>query len=391
MKIKQVEELVGITRKNIRFYEEQELLSVGRSENGYREYGMEDVKRLKEIRLLRRLGVSLEEIRTLFDGRRSLEDVLERQVVQLEQQKDSLHRTQLFCRQMLEDRPSLEKLDADACLEQMDKLEKEGVILLETKIVYCDETGDDGLNTLSSRTFILTSLYMSSGKWQSNYNIVRDFRKQLKAEYGFHTSQEMHTKHFLTDKNPYRSYSWTNEQKKEILKAYTLMISSLDISVINVIIDKTKINVENYNVLEKALTYNIQRIENDSSGDWNFIIVTDKGRIAPMRKTARAIRAYNPIQSQFGGYINQPIKNMVEDILDKDSKESHFIQICDFISYFVHLYYIVKYEKGELPNRVGKLIDSEFVTRVIATFEANNILNLKASSVRHGLVIYPKT
>lgn len=265
------------------------------------------------------------------------------------------------------------------------------MILLETKIVYCDETGDDGLNTLSSRTFILTSLYMSSGKWQSNYNIVRDFRKQLKAEYGFHTSQEMHTKHFLTDKNPYRSYSWTNEQKKEILKAYTLMISSLDISVINVIIDKTKINVENYNVLEKALTYNIQRIENDSSGDWNFIIVTDKGRIAPMRKTARAIRAYNPIQSQFGGYINQPIKNMVEDILDKDSKQSHFIQICDFISYFVHLYYIVKYEKGELPNRVGKLIDSEFVTRVIATFEANNILNLKASSVRHGLVIYPKT
>ena len=93
MKIKQVEELVGITRKNIRFYEEQELLSVGRSENGYREYGMEDVKRLKEIRLLRRLGVSLEEIRTLFDGHRSLEDVLERQVIQLEQQKDSLHRT----------------------------------------------------------------------------------------------------------------------------------------------------------------------------------------------------------------------------------------------------------------------------------------------------------
>lgn len=131
MKIKQVEELVGITRKNIRFYEEQELLSVGRSENGYREYGMEDVKRLKEIRLLRRLGVSLEEIRKLFDGHRSLEDVLEHQVIQLEQQKDSLHRTQLFCRQMLEDRPSLEKLDADACLEQMDKLEKEGVIFMD--------------------------------------------------------------------------------------------------------------------------------------------------------------------------------------------------------------------------------------------------------------------
>ena len=38
MKIKQVEELVGITRKNIRFYEDQGLLNVERAENGYREY-----------------------------------------------------------------------------------------------------------------------------------------------------------------------------------------------------------------------------------------------------------------------------------------------------------------------------------------------------------------
>ena len=43
MKIKQVEELVGITRKNIRFYEEQGLLNVARAENGYREYHQADV------------------------------------------------------------------------------------------------------------------------------------------------------------------------------------------------------------------------------------------------------------------------------------------------------------------------------------------------------------
>ena len=42
MKIKQVEELVGITRKNIRFYEEQGLLNVERAENGYREYHTAD-------------------------------------------------------------------------------------------------------------------------------------------------------------------------------------------------------------------------------------------------------------------------------------------------------------------------------------------------------------
>ena len=43
MKIKQVEELVGITSKNIRFYEEQGLLQPRRTENGYRDYRTEDV------------------------------------------------------------------------------------------------------------------------------------------------------------------------------------------------------------------------------------------------------------------------------------------------------------------------------------------------------------
>lgn len=133
MKIKQVEELVEITRKNIRFYEEQGLLSVGRSENGYREYGMEDVQRLKLIRLLRRLSVPIEDIRQLFDGRYTLEDILERQQIQLERQKESIHRMQLYCRQLLVENPSLGTLDVDGCLEQMDKLEQEGVIFMDEK------------------------------------------------------------------------------------------------------------------------------------------------------------------------------------------------------------------------------------------------------------------
>ncbi len=131
MKIKQVEELVDITRKNIRFYEEQGLLSVGRAENGYREYGMEDVKRLKQIRLLRRLSVPIEDIKQLFGGKYTLEDVLERQEVQLERQKESIRRTQLFCRQLLEGKHRLESLDVDGCLEQMDQLEREGMMSMD--------------------------------------------------------------------------------------------------------------------------------------------------------------------------------------------------------------------------------------------------------------------
>ena len=261
---------------------------------------------------------------------------------------------------------------------------------MDTRIVYCDETGDDGITSASSNTFTLTSLYMSADSWQDNYDAVKQLRKQLKEEYGFHLNQEMHTKHFLTDKNPYRDYKWTSEQKIDILKKFTIAIASLDIKIINVIIDKDKIITGNYNILETALTYNIQRIENDSNGNWNYLIITDEGRISPMRKTARAIRTFNPIQSQFGGYINKPIHYLIEDILEKNSKESFFIQICDFVSYFVHLYYKTRYKKESIPNRAQKLIDYKFIGDVMATLKNGNVLNTKASSNIHGLVIYPK-
>ena len=52
MKINQVEQAVGITRKNIRFYEEQGLLHPSRNPvNGYRDYTDSDVSLLLKIRL----------------------------------------------------------------------------------------------------------------------------------------------------------------------------------------------------------------------------------------------------------------------------------------------------------------------------------------------------
>ena len=66
LKINEVEALVGITRKNIRFYEAEGLLSPRRnSQNGYRDYGEAEVEVLRRIKLLRKLGVPLEEIRQM--------------------------------------------------------------------------------------------------------------------------------------------------------------------------------------------------------------------------------------------------------------------------------------------------------------------------------------
>ncbi len=127
MKIQQVEELVGISKKNIRFYEAEGLLSPGRAENGYRDYGRGDVRRLQEIKLLRKLAVSIEDIRSLIQGEGSLEMCLTRQLREYDRQRESLSAMEGMTRALL-GRPglTLEGLDAEGCLEEIERLEKEG-------------------------------------------------------------------------------------------------------------------------------------------------------------------------------------------------------------------------------------------------------------------------
>lgn len=131
MKIKFVEELVGITRKNIRFYEEQGLLNPQRAENGYREYEEADVHRLMQIKLLRKLGVSIEEIRRVFDGKLSLCDCLDRHQDALERQKETLTQMQAVSDQIIASRVSLENLATQSYLDQIEQMEKEGMDFMD--------------------------------------------------------------------------------------------------------------------------------------------------------------------------------------------------------------------------------------------------------------------
>lgn len=66
MTIKDVEKITGMTAKSIRYYESKGLISVARRENDYRNYTEEDVETLRQIRLLRYLEFTVEEIRGML-------------------------------------------------------------------------------------------------------------------------------------------------------------------------------------------------------------------------------------------------------------------------------------------------------------------------------------
>lgn len=127
MKINEVEALVNITKKNIRFYEEQGLLSPQRNtENGYRNYNEEDVQTLRQIKLLRKLGVPIEEIRQMLLGVHTLSDGMRRHLISLEREKQNLEHSISFCRNLQAMDTSITSLEIERFLGEMDELEKNG-------------------------------------------------------------------------------------------------------------------------------------------------------------------------------------------------------------------------------------------------------------------------
>lgn len=84
MKINEVEEILQVTRANIRYYEKEGLLEVKRGENKYRDYSGEDIARLKKILVFRKLGIPVEKIRQLLCGEAELSAVLEENIAALE-------------------------------------------------------------------------------------------------------------------------------------------------------------------------------------------------------------------------------------------------------------------------------------------------------------------
>ena len=72
MTSKEMEARSGVARANIRYYEAEGLLTPARRKNGYRDYSEADLELLEKIKLLRRLGVSVEELKALRSGSASL-------------------------------------------------------------------------------------------------------------------------------------------------------------------------------------------------------------------------------------------------------------------------------------------------------------------------------
>lgn len=121
MNIKEAEKLTGISRRNIRFYEQKGMLHPARNQdNDYRDYSSQDIERLKLIRALRMVDMPLEEIQKVLEGKTTLEDAAAAQEKQLRDKVQEVQTAIRFCRTLSQVQAGA---DVDHILRQMEQPE----------------------------------------------------------------------------------------------------------------------------------------------------------------------------------------------------------------------------------------------------------------------------
>lgn len=119
MKIKEVEKQLSISSHALRYYEKMHLIHPHRDENGYRDYNMQDIDRLKKIRFLRELEIPIEDIAGILDQSTNFQTVLEHHIQKLDTKIASLQYIQQIC-QEFQDKgiPVLDVLTQEQLQEQ---------------------------------------------------------------------------------------------------------------------------------------------------------------------------------------------------------------------------------------------------------------------------------
>lgn len=130
MQIQTIEERTGLDRATIRYYEREGLICPQRLQNGYRDYSQKEIDDLMKIKLLRQLGLSLDAIQHLIEGKEDLRHILDSQLVILNAHKNHIDAAEAICKMIMQDNVTYQTLDPNKYLCAWDKNQhKENIII----------------------------------------------------------------------------------------------------------------------------------------------------------------------------------------------------------------------------------------------------------------------
>ena len=126
MKTKELENILSISRSNIRFYEKQGLFSPERKDNNYREYTEQDIEVLKKIIIFRKIGFSVEEIKLIQNDELPFTEAIANAQHRIEDEIEQLNGSLKLIQQVAQESSSFDEIDIDKHWNTINESEKSG-------------------------------------------------------------------------------------------------------------------------------------------------------------------------------------------------------------------------------------------------------------------------
>ena len=144
MKIKELENLLSISRSNIRFYERQGMFSPERKDNNYREYTEQDIEVLKKIIIFRKMGFTVEEIKLIQNNELPFADAITNVQHRIENEIERLDGSLKLIKQVSQENASFDEIDINQHWNTICESEKSG----EKFVTICKEFWELELNSI---------------------------------------------------------------------------------------------------------------------------------------------------------------------------------------------------------------------------------------------------
>ena len=111
MKINEVCNATGLTKKAIEYYQQKKIIDPKVDETGYREFNEYEIERLKQVSVLRSLGLSVSEIKKVLDSKFSKEEL--RKCIIRKQLENELSNKQTQLLEQFSDSKNIGKINAE--------------------------------------------------------------------------------------------------------------------------------------------------------------------------------------------------------------------------------------------------------------------------------------
>jgi len=194
-------------------------------------------------------------------------------------------------------------------------------------LFYIDDSRDE-------QKCVFSALALPVDQWHEAFRQVREFRRELRRAYGIYVYKELHAWKFVSGRGHISDRVVAKGQRCAIFRDALRLVAGLPgARLFNAVFPR--------NDDEKAFEWMLNRINRTLQAWGSYgLLICDEGKEIAYTRLVRRMYVYNPIPSKFGVWFdsgrtwkNIPLDRIVEDPFFKDSAQSYFVQLVDFIAY----------------------------------------------------------